>query len=131
MGVYDIQIASAKRQIAAKGRIVEFRQLDVAPADRAKPWRGAENPRQTGTGANLVSASAVFVPITGQTKLGSRAIPDALLLEMEQTLITAPDTPIDDFNEIVDADGTTWRILLMDVLRPGDATIMYFLGVAR
>lgn len=59
MGVYDRQIASAKRLIAAKGQNVIWRRLSISTPlpDVNKPWKPGDDTTVD------VSVSIVFVPV--------------------------------------------------------------------
>ena len=125
MGVYDRQIATAKRLIAAKGRTCVWRTLDeAAPADETKPWKKGE---ETTTDN---AAKIVFLPDTRSN------------LAFLQTLTDQPINVGDDYGimaavdfvpttraEIYDESGATLLrgIKSVDVLAPNGEVILYTL----
>src|SRR5579862_595179 len=60
MGVYDRQIATAKRLIKAKGQLVTWVPQSVATPDGTKPWKTIPN----GTPPAPVPVSIVFTDIS-------------------------------------------------------------------
>ncbi len=120
--------------ILAKGRMVDFVKLDRTVDDSAKPWRGTAD--ADATPEAQVSYPVVAVPPTGVVSLGLSMASAELLKRSEQILIAATGpTSTDDleeFDEVWDDDGTTWKIVDAQVLRHDDGPrILYYVGVRR
>lgn len=116
--------------VKANGRQVTFRQLTDTPADANKPWRGATDPTTGATAA----VWAVAVPPSSATSLGMSTSDNDLVKRSTQILIVAPGPTLPDdladFEEVI--DGTvTYRITGTETLRPGDTTLLYFVGIAQ
>lgn len=127
MGEYDSAVALAKRLIQKKGRTVSFLQLDGTPADPDKPWQGAGTPAI----AAQVTQRAVFLPISSADDLGFTLDKDELNTRRNELLLVAPGTmDLTLVHEVVDVDGT-FGILWIKVLRPGDAVVLYAMGLKQ
>lgn len=122
----------AKTLIDANGRTVTILRFDRTLADTAKPWRGPSDPRATPDAtATLV---AVFVEPSSAVQLGISSPDSDLIKGSEQIMIVAPGAAFSEdlatFNEVV--DGTiNYRITTTETLKPGDITLLYFIGVKR
>ena len=124
---------TAKRLVDKFGRSVTFRRLDRTTLDdAAKPWRGTATPRTTLDAT--VTAIAVIVPPSSASRLGLTTRDNELIKRSEQIMIVALGaTSTDDlstFDEVL--DGTQlWKITTVETLKPGDTTLLYFVGVKR
>lgn len=128
------QANKANTLVAAKGRTVTFIKLSRATDDAAKPWRGAADPRTTPEAS--ASVPVVVVPPTGVTALGFGMEPNELVKRAEQIMIAAPggssSDKLEEFDEVIDTDLTTWKIGPVQALRYDDGpTILYYVGVRR
>ena len=125
----------AQRLISTKGRTVTFIKLNKTTTDPNKPWRGNADPRNPPEASS--SQVAVFVPISSAAMLSQRTLQDELVKRSEQMCLVGPGSQSTDdlteFDEILDSDGTRWKINFADVLQPGDKQfrILYSLGVRR
>jgi hypothetical protein len=63
--------------------------------------------------------------------LGRDYVSPEFLKRAEQIAFISTDTRLDQFNEMVDDDGTRWRIVDMTELRPGSKSMLYFVGVKK
>jgi hypothetical protein len=123
--------ATANRLIVRNGRVVTFRQFNQTPNDSNKPWRGPTNPR---AGATEVTVSAAFLSPTRADLLGVSRKDDELVKRTVQIALVAPGPDVTAdlsvFHEIVD-ESSTWQIIWVELLRPAETRILYFVGVGR
>jgi len=126
------QAATAKRLVDAKGRSVTFIQLDAGTDDANQPWRGKADARATP--ANSVTLIAAFVPPSGVALGAEMALAEDLVKRSEQIMLVAPGTDQRDFSaydEVIDTDGTRWKIIFSDLLKPAEIAILWSIGVRR
>lgn len=43
----------------------------------------------------------------------------------------AGDADLSEYNELIDSDSTRWRIEKVQTLKPGNVTLLHFVGVKR
>ena len=124
-------IAVAQRLITENGRSVTLVQFDTVPTSASQPWKGNADPRATP--AAELPIDAAFVNPSGASSLGLSLTTSDLLKRSEQILIISPGAQVDvtPFHEVLDIDGTSWKIQAMEVLRPGTETALAFIGVKR
>ncbi len=123
--------ATAQRLVVDAGRPIILVRLDTEPPDTSKPWR-APTPRSTG--ATEVPCTGVFVPLSSRTFLGSEAyLPQDVNRGEQICIVAALDTSEDllTFNEIIDEDGTRWKIMRPQVLQPASTKLLYAFEVRR
>lgn len=128
------QSNKANGLIAAKGRMVTFVKLSRVEDDALKPWRGTTDPRTVPEATAVVPV--VAVPPSGVTQLGFSMEQVDLLKRAEQILIAAPGglstDKLEEFDEVLDSDGSTWKIMTAQYLRHDDGPrILYYVGVRR
>ena len=124
-------IAVAQRLIQENGRQISLIQFNSTPQDANRPWRGpSADPRATPD--STLSLFAAFVPPSGARELGLRYVSETLLKRAEQIAIISPGANVDlsIFQEILDT-GVYYKMDVLDVLKPGSATVLAFLGVRR
>ena len=122
--------ATATRLVSANGRSVTFAQLDTTPADSSKPWRGDATPRTSYAATS--SQTAVFVPPGGVQQLGLGFLKEELVERAQQIMIlSATSDDLQDFDEVIDDDGSKWKIEFVEVLRPASTKVLNFVGVRR
>lgn len=121
--------ATAERLIAKSGRAITLVKFDRTVETPTKPWRGAEEPR--GSNATETPTVGVFVEPSSATKLGMSAEVTDLLKRSQQMIMLSTQVDISAYNEVVDSDSTRWKIIGMEKLRPGETTLLYFVGVKR
>lgn len=123
--------ATASRLIEKSGRSITFVKLNETADDPAKPWRGPPD----GGDTNL-PLFGVFVPPNtvrqfGLSALGEGTEFDDLVTRSEQIIITFQgENDLRDYTEVEDR-GERWGIIGLQVLRPGDTTLLAFVGVRR
>lgn len=108
--------ATAERLLAKFGRDVVFQRTSRAPADSQKPWRGPATGDVTS-----VAARAVVV--------GERLEGDPRRPAYDQVLV-AGSAGIEGFDMMVDG-GVVRQVESIEVLRPGDETVLYIARVRR
>ena len=110
------QIATAQRLISRYGRPVTLEKLGPSSGGKA-------------TVSDALQVDAVFV---GPSSLGFEARSSALVRRAEQIALVAPgaDVKLDGYERLQD-DGTAWAIVGVEVLRPGDQTVLGYLSVKR
>lgn len=130
---YTKPLATARRLVEKFGKLVTFIELGDTPTDTDKPWEGQtdkkSDPKQT------QALNAVFVEPESSTKLGIENMNDDLMTRTDKILIVEPnaagDIKLEQFNQVIDTDDSTWNILFVRTLRPADVTLLFFVGVAR
>lgn len=122
---------TAIRLIKKNGREITLIGLNETAADPLKPWNGPV----AGGEENLI-VSGVFVPPNTVRQFGLTALGEGtefmdLITLSEQVIIIAQgDIDIRTFTEVLDRN-ERWGIIGMQVLRPGDVTLLSFIGVRR
>ena len=125
MGVYDRQIANAKRVIAAKGRSCKWAEIDnAAPSDASKPWKpGAASP-------TMHDVSILFLPESRKSMEFLRALTGTdIQVGDDYGLMGAVDFVPTNRAEIYASDGTTLlrNVKSVDVLAPNGDPVLYTL----
>lgn len=122
--------ATALRLINANGRAITLGRKSRTAADANEPWNGP-------TGADTTLAIfGVFVPPNtvrefGLPSLGEGTEFQDLLRFSQQIVIVAPeDNDIRDYEYVIDRS-ENWGIVATQVLRPGELTMLGFIGVRR
>ena len=121
--------ATAERLVANSGRTITLVQFNSTPADANKPWRGAADPRITPDAT--LSIVGAFVEPRSDIRLGLSSEIADLLARSSQVIIVASTADLTAYNEVIDSDTTRWKILGLEKLKPGDTTLLYFIGVVR
>lgn len=115
--------------IAEFGRVVVFREMGDVPTNPAKPWLGATNPR--GAPKQTLSLHSVFVEPSSLNALGNQAVSDDFVKRSQQIGIVYSSVELAAFDEVVDTDGSIWKISALSKLKAGDTLLLYFVGVTR
>jgi len=129
---YASKAATALRLINKRGSSIELIKLDETAANSARPWKG---PPLTPTEGTL-PLKGVFVPPNTVRQFGLSALGLGTQLEdmismSEQVIIVAQgEVDIREYTEVLDS-GSRWGIFASQVLKPGDVTLLGFLGVRR
>ena len=120
---------TAKKLIDRFGRQVTFKRLAQSSADPDRPWEGPVDPHGTPDASQQLTA--VFAT---SESLGEEAVSPEMVRRSEQFLLAAPGPDVSydlsTFTEVEDG-GVAWKIQDVEVLRPGDTTILYIFGVKR
>jgi hypothetical protein len=129
---YASKAATAKRLINKRGRSIELIRLDESAANTSRPWKGPPStPSET-----TLPLKGVFVPPNTVRKFGLSALGLGTQLEdmismSDQVIIVAQgEVDLRIFTEVLD-DGMRWGIFASQILKPGDVTLLGFLGVRR
>lgn len=123
--------ATANRLIEENGRAISLVRLSQTPADSNKPWQGPADDEE-----EFEEVYGCFVPPNtvrqfGITSLGEGTEVQDLVKHSEQIIITAQgDLDVRSYSEILDRD-ERWGIVGIQVLRPGNTTLLSFIGVRR
>lgn len=129
MAEYDKFVALATSLLTKKGRKVTLQQLGNSAQDPSKPWRGSSF---ADIAMQYNDVPAAFVPVIGKD-LGVVVTDKELLKRSQQVVIVAPVTEgiENKVDQIQDSDGSTWKVVWGQCLRPGSQTIFYVFGLAR
>lgn len=126
---YESLALVVRQLLADNGRVVTLNQLNNVPANPAQPWRNVSTDVRTAVAT--LEVSAVFVEPSSLDTLGKDYVSPEFLKRIEQLAFVSTDTRLDDFDEMVDFDGTRWNIVEMTELRPGQKSMLYFIGVKK
>lgn len=124
---YSRIVAVAERQIARFGRTVTFVPLVNAPTDPSKPWKAATSPRAV-VGTDI---KAVFVEPSTLDALGRNDNTQDFVKRSTQIALVYSPLNLRTFNEVIDSDGSRWRIQGMSELKPANDHVLWFVGVSR
>lgn len=127
---YTDVLATARELTEEFGRAITLQRLGTTPADNTKPWRGPNNPMSPV--AESVSLFGVVVPPDSMRALGLEVQSPELVQRSKLIFIAGPDdadTDISDFNNLVDADGKIYRVVIIHTLKPALVQLLHFIGV--
>lgn len=129
MAEYDKFIDLAKSLLTKKGRKITLQQLGTTANDPSRPWNGSA---YQDIAMQYNDVPAAFVPVIGKD-LGVIVTDYDLLKRSKQVAIVAAivEGIENKVDRIVDTDGSTWKVVWGQCLRPGTQTIFYVFGVAR
>ena len=122
---------TAARLVKNNGRSITFVKISEVPADEDKPWNGPEEDTE-----ETLLLDGVFVPPNTVRQFGLTALGEGTELEdlvsfSEQVIITVQgENDLRDYTSVIDR-GERWGIVGLQVLRPGDTTLLAFVGVRR
>lgn len=127
---YNDMATLAEELINEFGRDITFIRFDQAESDSNKPWLGPTDPRTTPNAT--ADIRGIFVSPTG---MGLSTVDEDLLKRSDEICIVAPGVNSPPFdlataNEMID-NSVSKKVLFTETLKPGDVTLLYFLGVAR
>lgn len=112
------------------GREVTLLQLSATAANPAQPWRGQADPRSTPAGSKAVSA--VFVDPSSLDALGRETTRgDSWVARASQMVIIATSEDLEKYDELVDTDGSRFKVIGVRMLKPGPVNLLAYVGVAR
>jgi hypothetical protein len=126
---YAPMAATALALVAEFGRSVTLQRLDRTPPDADKPWLGPVNPRATP--AATLTVAAVFVEPGSTQELGLDTTLVDWAARATRIAVIASPADLTGYSELVDIDGTTWRIVGVSTLSPGSTRLLHFVGVSR
>lgn len=119
----------AKELLAEEGTLVDLQELGTESRDSKKPWLGMAE-------ENVVmehrKVPCLYVPVIGKD-LGIIVQDKEMLKRSQKVAIVAPfkEQMEDKITRIKDSDGTIWKVVWSQALRPAEQTIIYLFGVAR
>ena len=119
----------AKELLAEEGALVDLQELGNESRDPKKPWLGMSE-------ENVVmehrKVPCIYVPVIGKD-LGIIVQDKEMLKRSQKVAIVAPfkEQMEDKITRIKDSDGTIWKVVWSQALRPAEQTIIYLFGVAR
>lgn len=118
----------AKEMIREEGRTIRLQFIGSSAIDQSKPWKGQA---YDNVEKELV-AGAVFVPVVGRD-LGTIVKDQDLLKKAKQIAIVEPveEDLEEKVSRIKDIDGTMWRVVWCQCLKPATQTILYVMGLDK
>ena len=124
---YAAIVPRVRAKIKAYGRVVTFSKRSATSAPSNDPLAGPQ-------GGDVISTSvdAVFVPITGLASLGIATTKIEAFKTSEQVALLPPATF--DYTEqqfLIDNDGSVWKINIIDMLKPAETALLFYIGVSR
>ena len=124
---YAAIVPRVRAKIKAYGRAVTFSKRSATSAPSNDPLAGPQ-------GGDVISTSvdAVFVPITGLASLGIATTKIEAFKTSEQVALLPPATF--DYAEqqfLIDNDGSVWKINIIDMLKPAETALLFYIGVSR
>lgn len=128
---YNRLAQTASRLIKNNGRSISFIKLNETSDDANEPWNGPADGGET-----TLALNGVFVPPNTVRQFGITALGEGtefidLVTMSEQIIITFPgETDLREYTSVLDR-AVRWGILGMQVLRPGEVTMLAFVGVRR
>lgn len=135
MADYVKLLAVANKLINKNGRNIILQHEQRTPADPDKPWRGPQLEKDGGTPVKL-PVRGVFVPPNTVREFGITSLGEGTLMEdmiaVSQQIVIIAGTEVDlrQFDTIKDRS-ESWGIKGLQVLRPGEITLLAFIGVRR
>lgn len=118
---------TVKRNVDKYGRLITLVN-DEGPASPTQPL-GPRKPRIEVTGIK-----GVFVRPSGYIKLGESFYMDpGMMEEAEKICLVLPSLTYDfaRFTRIVDNDGQGYKIFKVEELKPGDVSLLLYLGLRQ
>lgn len=111
------------------GRPVTFIELGDVAANASQPWLGATSPR--GAPKQTLVLNAAFVEPESMERLGNDATTDDFHKRSQQICIVHAAVELAPFDEILDTDGSRWKITGISKLKAGPTLLVYFVGTKR
>ena len=118
----------AKEMIREEGRTIRLQLIGSSAIDPSQPWKGQDHDNVE---KELV-AGAVFVPVVGRD-LGTIVKDQDLLKKARMIAIVEPieEDLEEKVSRIKDIDGTIWRVVWCQCLKPATQTILYVMGLDK
>jgi len=134
MAIDYIKLANrAKVLVGENGRALKIIRFNKTAADPTKPWKGPTDPRtDVEISADIVGA---FMPLSNANRLGITVTDIESLKRTKEFFLVAPgaDNPPFDLStadEIID-NGQHYKITFVEVMRPSEFTLLYYIGTER
>jgi len=116
----------AESMISQFGRPVTFLKFGSVAPTSTTPWDGTATPEQS------VPGHALFVEPSSATKLGMSSAAGDLEKRYSAVILAAfgagSSVDLTGFNEVQDGEDR-WGIIVVEKLRPGTASLLFFVGV--
>lgn len=127
---YSRAVESVIRSITKYGRDVSFVRLKTGPLNADDPLAGPGLPVAELT---VPGISAAFLEPTGTARLGTSSRYVDLWPDVSKIMLVAPNPAYDfsAFDIVIDADGSEWKIVHAETFKPGQVTVLYYIGVSR
>jgi hypothetical protein len=126
---YDEIVATAIEVVDEFGRDVTFLKLDPGPTDAAKPWNGGA-PRTAPLETKV--QKVCFVEPESLERLSKRVKPSDFVNKGYQSIVIVPGPlSFQQYSEILDEDGSRWRIKSFDEFKPGPTIVISYIRVTR
>lgn len=123
---------TTERLIAKNGRAIAVVKLAEAEDTDETPWRGTTKPRDEPE--ESVAAYGVFVPISATSYLGIEIAFKADNVARGQQIVLVPANASEEdmsaYDEIHD-NGSIWKIVRAQILKPGPVPLMYAFEVKQ
>jgi len=128
----DESLALVQDLIAESGKDITFIRFKQEPEDSNKPWNGPDDPREVPDA--IETMKGVFVSLSGVQDLGITALSTDLLRRVQMVCLVAPKVSpsfdIKTANEVID-DEVYRRVEFVEELKPGNTTLLYYVGISR
>jgi hypothetical protein len=111
------------------GRSITLVDFNSSTNDQTKPWRGSSETRSSPD--RVIELDAVFVEPSQASRLGLSTNVDDLLKRSIQIAMVATNQDLLGYQELLESDGTRWKIIKLETLRPADLTILYYIWVSK
>ena len=122
MGVFDRQIANAKRSIAHKGQSVIWREPALADADSDTPWKPGDAPPDDHV-VNIVFLPDNRTNYEFLALMANTEVPKGRLIGLMAAVDFTPT-----LKGVVIRDGVTLGVRTIDPLAPNGQAILYTIG---
>ncbi len=126
---YNKTYLKARRRTAKYGRAITFVQLDGTPTNPSRPWLSNTDVRATPVAT--LETDGVFVEPESLERLGKQRQANEFVESAEQVIIVAHNGSLGHFDEVIDSDGSQWKIANKQELAPGDSKIIHYVRVQR
>lgn len=128
MGVHDKLLPMINRLLAKHGRSITFIEIGEAPADPLFPFEGPTDP--IATQQRTLVTKGCFVEPDSLQRLGLTKRIEELLQRSDRICLVPGPAVLDGYNVIED-EGSTYKIVDFETLRPGTTTLLHFVGTFR
>lgn len=129
---YTRVVATAVRMINKRGRLIKLIRFDETSDNVSRPWKGPPaSPTEPSSDVYGVFIQPTSVRQFGLSALGLGTEMESMIATSEQIIIiSAGETDLRQFSEVLD-QSERWGIFTSQILKPGDKTLLGFLGVRR
>ncbi len=120
----------ARALVAENGRIVTFIAHNITLNDATQPWEGPSDARTAPS--KTAKMDAVFFNPGERDRLGKTLVSEDLFSRSQQIMMVLPAASVDlkGFQEVLD-EGIYWKIMGMEIFKPGKTVALAYVGVSR